>query len=138
MAGRPGDESLTLPISIPVGADGTVLLEPGGPLDAPRVPAWLRLTRPYGIRIERQDGGPMRIPGIDAGGDVTALSFDVGERGMSIEAAVALRFDDGTACALANALHLTLRRKIATAAAPATPGASPPPARRGRRPARPA
>lgn len=112
MAGRPGDDTLTLPISIPIGEDGTVLLRPEGPIDAPRIPAWLHLTRPSTIGLERQDGGRLVIPGLTSAGDVTALTFVVGRRGMSIDAPVEIEFDEDTARALANALYLTLSRKI--------------------------
>lgn len=122
VAGSPGSDSLTLPISIPIDEDGVVLLRPEGPLDAPRVPATMHLTRSapdaYALRLARQDGGRLVIPGLASTGDVKALSFAIGRRGMAIHGwgaggeAVQLRVDEETARALANALFITLRMKV--------------------------
>jgi len=122
---------LSLPISIPIDENGVVLLRPVGPVDAPRVRATLHLaTEPgdtFGLRIERRDGGRMVIPGLfDADGpaQLATLAVDVTPRGLDIAgedangAPVTLRFDEPAARALATALFITIRMKLAKAPRP--------------------
>jgi hypothetical protein len=130
--GAPGDARLSLPITIPIDEGGQVLLRPEGPLDAPRVPATLDVTRPseeiFGIRIERRDRGSLRIPGLHdarAGAprdaELTLLACDVTKRGLAISGfgpdgpPVPLAFDETTARALATALLITIGMKLAKA-----------------------
>jgi hypothetical protein len=133
---RGGDE-LTLPISIPIDEGGLVLLRPEGPLDAPRVPATMAVTRrpggAFGLALERRDGGAMRIPGFhdEREGDGTgspaplaALDVTLTRRGLDLAARapdgepVPLRFDEPAARALATALFITIRMKLAKAPRP--------------------
>jgi hypothetical protein len=126
--GNPSVDTLSLPISIPIDHHGVVLLQPEGPLDAPRVAATLYVSRPtndyYGIRLERQDGGRLVIPGMVHKGDLSGLGFTIGRRGMAIEGCdpggrpVPVAYDEPTARALANALFVTLRMKIIKAPNP--------------------
>jgi hypothetical protein len=113
-------DTLTLPITIPIGTDGLVLLQPRGPLDAPRIPATMTVFRggagTYGIRLERVDGGPMRFPGVEEEAPLPSLSFTVTPSGLDItseRSPVAL--DEDTARALAHALVITIGMKIAKA-----------------------
>lgn len=105
-----------LPISIPIDGDGVVLLQPAGPVDAPRVPATLVVSRPlteaYGIRIERVDGGPLVIPGF--GDQRQALVCNVNRRGIDIVPAPPELTED-TARALATALLITIQMKLVKA-----------------------
>ncbi|MGH9224224.1 MAG: hypothetical protein ACRD2W_10695 [Acidimicrobiales bacterium] len=120
-----GDQpSLTLPISVPIDDRGVVLLRPDGPLDAPRVPATLHVERTspghHAIAIERQDGGHLTIPGIRDAGATDArlhtLTADITRRGLVLSGGLAaLRYDEETARSYANALFLTLGRKLASA-----------------------
>lgn len=109
-----GGSELNLPISIPIDSLGVVLLEPQGPLDAPRVPAFMRVTRPttddYAIRIRRADDGPIIIRGIGeaALGDVSVV---VTRRGLELGPDAAPR-DEATARALATALLITIGMKL--------------------------
>jgi hypothetical protein len=129
LAAYGGGPSVTLPISIPIDARGVVLLRPEGPLDAPRVPATLRVERTahdrYTIAIERQDGGPIVIPGIcDADSDATlrTLVADLTSRGLVLSSGpLAISHDEETARSYANALFLTLRRKLPTGSASTHP-----------------
>lgn len=109
-----GGDELNLAISIPIDEDGTVLLQPQGPLEAPRVPASMKVTRPgaasYGIVIERTDRGPMVIPGL---GDspLASLAFTVTRDGLQIGPGP-LPVDEATARALATALLITIGMKL--------------------------
>lgn len=115
-----GGDVLALPISIPIDEQGVVLLQPQGPLDAPRVPASMTVTRPsagsYGIRIERVDNGPMVIPGLGAA-PLATLTFLVTPQGLDIGPGP-LSVDETTARALATALLVTLGMKLRKAPAP--------------------
>lgn len=111
-------DMLILPITIPIGADGLVLLQPQGPLDAPRVPATMAVfrggLRTYGIRIERVDGGPMRFPGINDAAPLHTISVAITPTGLDITRDLEpLSFDEDTARALATALLITVNMKIA-------------------------
>ena len=119
---------LSLPISIPIDEHGVVVLRPEGPVDAPRVGATLHIAvKPgdtFALRIERRDGGRMVIPGLlDADGPahLAALVVDVTPRGLDIAgedaagAPITLRFDEPAARALATALFITIRMKLAKA-----------------------
>jgi hypothetical protein len=105
-----------LPISIPIDEDGVVLLQPAGPLDAPRVAATLVVSRPladaYGFRIARTDGGPLVIPGF--GDQRTELVCNVNRLGVDIVPAPAQLTED-TARALATALLITIQMKLVKA-----------------------
>jgi hypothetical protein len=109
---------LALPISIPMDERGLVVLLPGAPpLDAPRVPSVMTVTRPsagvYGIRIERTDGQPLRVPGVNDQEPLSGLSFVVDGRGLAItDQGAPLRVDEHTARALANALLITIGMKL--------------------------
>jgi len=112
-----GGDSLTLPITIPIDEHGVVLLQPGGPLEAPRMPASLTLNR-HGfdicaIRIQRSDGGGMVIPGL---GDapLPTLEVVVNRRGLDIGPGP-LPADEQVAGALATALLLTIGMKLTKA-----------------------
>lgn len=115
-----GGHELNLAISIPIDEDGTVLLQPQGPLEAPRVPASMAVARPdagsYRIVIERSDRGTMVIPGL---GDapLTSLEFVVSADGLEIGPGP-LPVDEATARALATALLITIGMKLTKAAAP--------------------
>jgi hypothetical protein len=130
-----GDGELTLPISIPIDEDGIVLLRPEGPLDAPRVPATMRVRRhdprAFSVRLERRDGGDMLIPGLHdgrAGGlepaTLSALDVTLTARGLDLAGLgpdggpVPLGFDEPAARALATALFITIRMKLAKAPRP--------------------
>lgn len=110
-------EVLTLSISIPIDPQGVVLLQPQGPLDAPRVPAIMTVARPtagaYDIKIERVDGGTMLIPGL---GDapLPALMFRITSLGLDIGPGP-LPMNETTARALATALLITMGMKITKA-----------------------
>ena len=116
LAAHGASAALSLPISIPIDPSGVVLLRPDGPLDAPRVPAILSIERlgpdHHTIAIERQDGGPIVIPGID-GPTPHRLVADVTTRGLAFSGE--LTVDEETARSYANALFLTLQRKLARA-----------------------
>ena len=105
-----------LPISIPVDRDGTVLLQPAGPLDAPRMPATLVVSRPeaaaYGYRIERTDGGPLVIPGF--GDSRPALRCNVTPAGLDIIPPPPDLTED-TARSVATALLITIQMKLTKA-----------------------
>jgi len=101
-----------LPISIPVDADGVVLLQPAGPLDAPRVPARLMVSWPLSFRIERLDGGPLVIPGF--GDSRPALVCNVTPRGIEIFPPPPALTED-TARAVATALLITIHMKLTKA-----------------------
>lgn len=105
-----------LAISIPIDAEGVVLLQPAGPLDAPRVAATLVVSRPeaeaYGIRIERADGGPLVIPGF--GDERRELTCNVNARGLDIVPPPPELTED-TARALATALLITIQMKLVKA-----------------------
>ncbi len=109
-----GGQVLTLPVSIPIDEEGIVLLQPEGPLEAPRVPASMRVTRPgadtYDIRIERTDGEPMVVPGL---GEVPLanLTFLVTRDGLEVGPGP-LTTDESTARALATALLITIGMKL--------------------------
>lgn len=110
-------DTLTLPISIPIGSDGLVRLQPAGPVDAPRVASTLVVTRSspavYGLRVERSDGRPIRLPGVNDGAPVSGLTFGVTREGLHItDVEMPLRFDEDTARALANALLITIHMKL--------------------------
>lgn len=114
-----GSEALRLPITIPIDEHGVVLLQPGGPLDAPRVPAAMTVNG-HGpdlcaIHIERTDGGPMVIPGL---GDapLPALDVVVSRQGLDIGPGP-LPVDEQVAGALATALLLTIGMKLTKAGA---------------------
>jgi hypothetical protein len=112
-----GGDVLTLSISIPIDEQGVVLLQPQGPLDAPRVPASMTVSRPtagtFDIRIQRADDGPMVIPGL---GEVplAALAFLVTRQGLDIGPGP-LPVDETTARALATALLITIGMKLTKA-----------------------
>jgi len=121
-------DELSLPISIPIDEHGVVLLRPEGPVDAPRVGATLRITAQAGdtftLRIARHDGGRMVLPGLfDADGpaQLATLAVDVTPRGLDIAgedadgAPLTVRFDEPAARALATALFITIRMKLAKA-----------------------
>lgn len=116
-----GSESLRLPITIPIDEHGVVLLQPGGPLEAPRVPATMTVNRHTSdicaIHIERTDGGPMIIPGL---GDTPLPGLDVvvSRQGLDIGPGP-LPVDEQVAGALATALLLTIGMKLAKAGEPA-------------------
>lgn len=105
---------MNLAISIPIDEDGTVLLQPQGPLEAPRVPASMAMTRPgagrYGIVIERTDRGPMVIPGL-GGSPLASLEFVVSGEGLEIGPGP-LAVDEATARSLATALLITIGMKL--------------------------
>lgn len=109
-----GGDVVTLPISIPIDEQGVVLLQPGGPLDAPRLPASMTVDRAaagaYGIRIERADRGPMAIAGL---GEVplVVLTFLVTSEGLDIGPGE-LPVDETTARSLATALLITIGMKL--------------------------
>lgn len=107
-----------LPISIPIDGDGTVLLQPAGPLDAPRVPATLVVSRPladaYGLRIERLDGGPLVIPGF--GDSRPALVCNVNRHGLDIVPTPPELAEDA-ARSVATALLITIQMKLVKAKA---------------------
>jgi len=119
-----GGPSVQLPISIPIDAHGVVLLRPGGPLDAPRLPATLTVGRTaagdgrFTIAIGRRDGGPLTIPGIHGAASpddavLTTLVADLTAKGVLLSAGPApIAYDEDTACSYANALFLTLSRKL--------------------------
>lgn len=104
-----------LPISIPIDADGVVLLQPAGPLDAPRVPARLTVSLPLSFRIERVDGGPLVIPGF--GDTRSALVCNVNQRGLEIFPPPPELTED-TARAVATALLITIQMKLVKAQRP--------------------
>lgn len=108
-----GGETLVLPVSIPIAEDGLVLLQPQGPLDAPRVPARLTVTRPtpgtYRMHIQRVDGGTLRIPDLDGAEPLAALDVVITPTGLVIDD---LSFTEPTARALANALLITIGMKL--------------------------
>ena len=112
-----GGDVLTLPISIPIDEEGVVLLQPRGPLRADRVPASMTVTRPTpgacGIHIERADGGAMVIPGLGEA-PLAELTFLVTAEGIDIGPG-RLAVDETTARALATALLITIRTKLAKA-----------------------
>ena len=112
-----GGEELNLPITIPIDRAGVVLLQPGGPLDAPRVPATMAVTRPAAgaceIRVERVDGGGMVIPGLGES-PLPALAVTVTAAGLDIGPG-SLPLDEQVAGALATALILTIGMKLAKA-----------------------
>ena len=123
---RYGVDDLTLPISIPIGSDGLVLLQPGGPLDAPRVPATLamRILGPdhVTLAIERADGLSMRIPGIVSSAPLRTIVADVTKAGLHLTSPDGeLGLDDDTAMAYATALLITLRMKVTKARRPDPP-----------------
>lgn len=109
--------SLRLPITIPIDPNGVVLLQPGGPLDAPRVPATLSLNG-HGpdvcaLSISRTDGGGMVIPGL---GDAPLPSLEVVVRRDGLDVGPGpLPVDEQVAGSLATALLLTLGMKITKA-----------------------
>ena len=123
---RAGGANLTLPISIPIGPDGLVLLEPGGPLEAPRVPATLTL-RLLGqdhvtLAIDRNDGEAMFIPGVVATAPLRTIVADVTGRGLHLTSPDGeLRLDEVTGRAFATALLITLRMKLTKARRPDPP-----------------
>ena len=111
------DQPLRLPITIPIDEHGVVLLQPGGPLAAPRVPATLTVNR-HGfdicaLRIERTDGRGRVIPGL---GDtpLPALEVVVNRHGLDIGPGP-LPADEQVAGALATALLLTIGMKLTKA-----------------------
>lgn len=104
-----------LPISIPVDPDGVVLLQPAGPLDAPRVPATLTVSFPLSFRIERVDGGPLVIPGF--GDSRQALICNVTPAGLEIFPPPPELTED-TARAVATALLITIHMKLVKAKRP--------------------
>jgi hypothetical protein len=130
------EDELALPISIPIDEEGLVLLRPEGPLDAPRVPATMAVTRqPDGVvalQLERRDAGVMRIPGLhdERLGDgappaaLATLDVTLTPRGLDLAGGgpdggpVPLRFDEPAARALATALFITIRMKLAKAPRP--------------------
>ncbi len=121
-----GSESLRLPITIPIDERGVVLLQPGGPLEAPRMPATMTVNR-HGhdicaIHIERADGGPLVIPGL---GDapLPSLNVVVTRQGLDIGPVPAgpLPVDEQVAGALATALLLTIGMKLTKARAGGQP-----------------
>lgn len=115
-----GRYPLQLPITIPIDEHGVVLLQPGGPLEAPRVPATLTVNR-HGpdicaLRIARTDGGGMVIPGL--GDDpLPALEVVVNRQGLDIGPGP-LPVDEQVAGALATALLLTIGMKLTKARLP--------------------
>lgn len=125
-----GGEELSLAISIPIDESGVVLLQPQGPLEAPRVPASMKVTRPaggsYGIVIERADGGPMVIPGLGESA-LASLTFVIAASGLEIGPGP-LPVDEATARALATALLITIGMKLTKAQHAARPaeGSGPP------------
>ncbi|MFP5319227.1 MAG: hypothetical protein ACLGI2_13175 [Acidimicrobiia bacterium] len=113
-------DPLSLPITIPIDEQGVVLLQPGGPLEAPRVPATLTVNR-HGpdiraLRVERTDGRGMVIPGL---GDapLPALEVIVNRQGLDIGPGP-LPVDEQVAGALATALLLTIGMKLTKARRP--------------------
>ena len=130
-----GEDELALPISIPIDEHGLVLLRPEGPLNAPRVPATMAVTRQaagsFAVRLERRDGGRMLIPGLrdERSGEAApavlgALGVTLTPRGLDLAGSgpdgqpVPLRFDEPAARALATALFITIRMKLAKAPRP--------------------
>lgn len=110
-------DTLTLPISIPIGSDGLVRLQPAGPVDAPRVASTLVVTRSspavYGLRVERGDGQAIRVPGVNDGAPVSGLTVAVTGRGLHLtDVHEPLRLDEDTARAIANALLITIHMKL--------------------------
>ena len=105
-----------LPISIPVDRDGLVLLQPAGPLDAPRVAATLVVSRAetagYGFCIERTDRGPLVIPGF--GDSRPALRCNVNAAGLDIIPRPPSLTED-TARSVATALLITIHMKLTKA-----------------------
>ncbi|HUR17995.1 MAG TPA: hypothetical protein VMZ51_03540 [Acidimicrobiales bacterium] len=114
-----GEEPLKLQISIPIDERGVVLLRPHGPLEAPRVPAWMSVTRAaggcYGIRISRADAGAMIIPGLGEA-PMNELTFLVTSHGLEI-GPMEVSVDEATARALATALLITVGMKLTKARA---------------------
>jgi len=108
---------LNLTISIPIDEQGIVLLQPSGPLDAPRIPAFMTVTRPtgdaYGVRIERADHGPLVIPGLGER-PLAALTFRITSQGLEI-GPEPLPVNETTGRALATALLLTIGMKLTKA-----------------------
>lgn len=110
-----GGHVLNLPISIPIDERGVVLLQPQGPLEAPRVAATMTVTQPasgvYRVNIRRLDEGPMIIPGL---GDLplSDLTLLITAGGLEIGPGE-LPLDETGARALANALLITIGMKLA-------------------------
>jgi hypothetical protein len=131
-------EVLRLPITIPFNEDDLVLLGPAN-LDCAKKPATLELVRfqgrgrhgpryRFGIGLALTDGGPLRVPGVNASGietdppvPVHELTFAVADRGLAIVGYGAegvpldLRLTENTACLLATALIITLGVKLTKA-----------------------
>ncbi len=110
-----GGPELSLPISIPIDGDGVVLLQPGGPIFAPRVPATMAVVRrgdgTYAVDIARDDGGHMVIPGFE-GSALPGLAYVIAPDGLDI-GPPPLPGDETTAGALATALFITIKMKLA-------------------------
>ncbi len=126
---------IRLPITVPFGDDGLVLLGPAN-LDSAKKPATLELVRPqgrrpayrFGIGLALLDGAPLPIPGLNRTGDETdapapvhELTFALRDRGFAVVgfgadgATLDLAPSENTACLLATALVITLGVKLTEA-----------------------
>lgn len=116
-----GAETVVVPITVPVDADGAVVVSAAPPEladpNATRQPARLALARTAtGLAVELSfvDGRPLRLPGVP--GAPGAIAFDVARAGMAVTAdGDALAIDEATARQLATALLLTFRVKLTRA-----------------------
>ncbi len=118
-----------LPITVPFDESGMAVLSSAPPKpDAPRVPAWLEISRSedrFTLALARQDGRPLLLPGVlDATGEhaqPVRLGFMVSAKGMTVTGTgpdgrpIDLHFDETTARALAIALLITIGVKLTKA-----------------------
>lgn len=126
---------IRLPITIPFGDDGLVLLGPAN-LDSAKKPGTLELVRPqgrkpayrFGIGLALLGGEPLPIPGLNRSGQETdpprpvhELTFALSDRGFAVAGfgpdgvPLELAPSENTACLLATALVITLGVKLTKA-----------------------
>jgi hypothetical protein len=132
LGGGERGERLVVPITVPVAADGRVVLNTGH-VDAPRHPATMTVVRQpparhgyrFAISLARSGPDPLVIPGVRAAGDpsgpeasLAQLRVDVADRGLAVTGTaaggspVAIELSDETACLLATALLITIGVKL--------------------------